>query len=220
MDILAPRRGLRRGPARTALLPVRWRRALGAGCAALALTSAVFLLRPSAPPSVDVVVAARDLTARSPLGPGDTEVRAIPRSALPDGALDADTRLDGTALRGPLNRGEIITSARVADPPARGYGDGLVAAPVRIADSGYVSLLRPGSRVDVLAARGDPLGTGPGGPGPPAESVVTDRPVLAIPSEGSVDEPGALLLVAVTPGEAALLAARSATDRLSVTIRG
>ncbi|MFC7326655.1 SAF domain-containing protein [Marinactinospora rubrisoli] len=214
----------RRGPARAHRLAAalaRWRRPLGAVCAALAVAGAVLSLRPPAPPTIDVLVAARDLTALEPLGRGDTARRAVPRDTAPTGALTpADDPL-GAALTAPMRRGEILTTARIADPPAAPYGAGMVAAPVRVADPGAVALLRPGSRVDVLAAAQDPLAAEFGAAAAPAELVVRDRPVIAVPGAEPADgESGALLLLAVTEEESRTLAGRAVADRLSITIRG
>ncbi|MGW5875437.1 Flp pilus assembly protein CpaB [Nocardiopsis terrae] len=199
----------------------RYRRAAAAALTALAAISAVLVLRPPPEPSTDVLVAARDLDATAPLAEGDLTVRSLPDRSVPDGALAAEEPPTGLAPNAPLRRGEVLTDARLSDPPARAYGPGLVAVPVRVADPGAVGLLSPGSRVDVLAASGH---DGPGGPpsrAGPAVEVVGNRPVLAVPSEGDGGgERGALILVAATPEEARALAGHAATSRLSITIRG
>ncbi|GAA3724016.1 Flp pilus assembly protein CpaB [Spinactinospora alkalitolerans] len=203
------------------LLLARWRRTLGACCAALAAAGIVLVLRPPTAPTVDVVVAARDLTALAPLGEGDTAVRALPGDAVPDGALRPDTALTGASLRSPVRRGEVFTDARLADPPAAGHGADVVAAPVRVADPGAAALLRPGSRIDVLAAAHDPLAAEFGGATAPAEVVAADRPVIAVPEEEApAGESGALVLVAVSTEEARVIAAHTVSGRLSITIRG
>ncbi|RNL82876.1 Flp pilus assembly protein CpaB [Halostreptopolyspora alba] len=199
----------------------RHRRGLGALCAVLALAGAVLLLRPPPEPTVEVLVASRDLTAVSPVRDGDTAVRSLPGFAVPDGALRPDTDPTGESLTGPVLRGEVLTTARIADPPAEAYGDGLVAAPVRIADPGSVALLGPGRRVDILASGADPF-TGDGAAGP-ATAVVTDRPVIAVPDGDDAaahGDSGALILVAVPPEEARALAGHAAAGHLSVSITG
>lgn len=196
----------------------RHRRPLTALLAACALLSAVLVLRPPPEPGREVLVAARDLDASSPLGGADLSPRRLPESALPEGAMPSDTDVSGRRLSGPVREGEVLTDARLADPPARPYGPGLVAAPVRVADTGTVSLLTPGDRVDVLAASGgdDPTVARSG----PAVEVVSDRPVLAVPDEDSRGgEGGALVVVAADPEEARALAGSAADSRLSVSIR-
>ncbi|MFI6578942.1 Flp pilus assembly protein CpaB [Nocardiopsis sp. NPDC050513] len=197
----------------------RHRRVLAALLAAVALLTATLLVRPPPTATTAVLVAAHDLDPARPLAERDLLRRDLPGHAVPSGALAPGTGWDGALLNAPVRRGEVITDARLADPPARAYGPDLVAAPVRVADPGSVDLLSPGSRVDVLAA------TGPGDPhrprARPAEEVATDRPVLAVPEEDTRSgEGGALLLIAATPDEARALAGHAAASRLSITIRG
>ncbi|WP_017571195.1 Flp pilus assembly protein CpaB [Nocardiopsis halotolerans] len=199
----------------------RYRRAIAALLAAVALVSAVLAVRPPPAPTARVLAASRDLDASGPLTEHDLTVVPLPADAVPGGALAADTETAGLSLNAPVRRGEVITDARLADPPARPYGPGMVAVPVRVADPGAVGLLSPGSRVDVLAARGHD------GPLPsrasPAVEVVSDRPVLAVPEEGSVGGPGgggSLIVIAATPAEARSLAGHATASRLSITIRG
>ncbi|MDA8369046.1 MAG: RcpC/CpaB family pilus assembly protein [Nocardiopsaceae bacterium] len=205
------------------LFAARHRRVLAAASAGLALTGAILLIRPPSPPTVDVLVAARDLTALSPVSTGDVVVRTRPADTVPDGALRPDTDPVGRSLTSPVLRGEILTRARIADPPADAYGADMVAAPIRISDSQAVALLHPGSRVDILAAAGDQLSADFGGaPAPPAETVVEDRPVIAVPGRsaesGLSAESGALIVVAVTGEEARALAGHAVADHLSFTI--
>lgn len=199
----------------------RYRRILATLLAATALVSAVLVVRPPPEPGTDVLVAARDLTATDPLSAQDLTTRQLPDTALPEGALDADAETAGHTLTGPVRRGEVITDARLSDPPARAYGPGLIAVPVRVADPGAVELLAPGNRVDILAASGhDDLQQQPARTGSAVE-VVRDRPVLALPAEsGQGGEGGALILIAAEPAEARELAGHSAAARLSITIRG
>ncbi|WP_333486340.1 Flp pilus assembly protein CpaB [Streptomonospora mangrovi] len=196
----------------------------------------MLLLRPPPAPTAEVWVAARPLTALEPISAGDLAVRTLPVHAVPEGALSPARSAVGRSLSGPVGRGEVITRARLADPPARGHGPGMVAAPLRVPDPGVVDLLRPGSRVDVLAAAPDPAAAGFdgarfGGPAAaPAVTVVEDRPVIAVPGPrpdsgagsggGAGGPPGALVLLAVPPHEARALAGHAAGDLLSITIRG
>ncbi|HLU97774.1 MAG TPA: SAF domain-containing protein [Thermobifida alba] len=198
----------------------RWRRRLAAASAAVAAAGALLVLRPPAPPTVEVLAASRDLSGLAPLTGADTVVREVPAALAPEGALAPDHPVEGVSLRSPVHAGEILTEARLADPPAAGYGADLVAAPVRLADPGVAALLRPGSRVDVFAA-GDPsTAEFPGPAAAPARTVVTDRPVIAVAdAEGTPAGAGPLVVLAVTGPEARSLAGHSA-DRLSIAIRG
>lgn len=103
----------------------------------------------------------------------------------------------------------------------------MMTVPVRIADAATVRLLRPGDRVDVVAAQepGPGAGSGPG-PGPAASGGSTPR-ILAsgarvdhVPeTPDAVAEGGALVVLSVPRPTAARLAGASATARLAVMLR-
>ncbi|MFD4786182.1 RcpC/CpaB family pilus assembly protein [Streptomyces sp. NPDC058459] len=109
--------------------------------------------------------------------------------------------------------------------PARGHGPGeLVRAPVRIADAAAVRLLRPGDRVDVVAAEERSAGGGP------ARVLARGARVVRLPEplgpgadraagagEGSVTE-GALVVLAVPRATAARLVGANPLARLAVTL--
>jgi hypothetical protein len=117
---------------------------------------------------------------------------------------------------------------------------GLVAVPVRFADAGSTEYLRPGDRIDVLAARD----AGPGGPPGPADTdpgsvpdpravpphrqaaVAVDVSVLEIahPTEAasltrSAPDDGGLVFLAVDNETAGRLARAAVADRLSYALR-
>ncbi|WP_030673639.1 RcpC/CpaB family pilus assembly protein [Streptomyces sp. NRRL B-1347] len=97
-----------------------------------------------------------------------------------------------------------------ARPPARP-----VTAPVRIADAATARLLRPGDRVDVVAAE-DPA-TGRGGA---PRVIASDARVSEVPEPADGPAEGGALVVLSVPGEtAARLAGASATAHLAVTLR-
>jgi hypothetical protein len=87
-----------------------------------------------------------------------------------------------------------------------------VTAPVRIADAATVRLLRPGDRVDVIAAEE----TATGGD---ARVVARGARVTEVPepSQDATDG-GALVVLSVPRATAARLAGASATTRLAVTL--
>lgn len=85
-----------------------------------------------------------------------------------------------------------------------------VSAPVRIADGAAVRLLRPGDRVDVIAAQET------GGDG--ARVVARGARVTKVPEPlDAAGESGALVVLSVPRATAARLAGASATARLAVT---
>ncbi len=87
----------------------------------------------------------------------------------------------------------------------------LVSAPVRIADVGTARLLRPGSRVDVVAAGEDGTGSRVLAKG----ALVADVPQA--PAEGRSEE-GALIVLSVPRSTAASLAGAGISARLAVVL--
>lgn len=118
------------------------------------------------------------------------------------------------------SRSSVESSAHAPLPAPRTAAK--VTAPVRIADAATVRLLRPGDRVDVIAAEQTAVG-GAGG-----EARVIARGALvtkvpepedaAAPASGAVAEGGALVVLSVPRSTAARLAGASATARLAVTL--
>ena len=103
--------------------------------------------------------------------------------------------------------------ARELAPGTSEVPDGLVAAPVRLADSGVVGLLRPGDIVDVVAA--DTRGR--------ASLVAGGVTVLSVPA--THDDPlggdpfgGALVVLAVPSSMGVALAGAAATGPLSLLL--
>jgi len=185
------------------------RRPLAALCAATAVVAAVHAARPSAAPTVEVTVAARDLVAGTVLRADDLEVRRYPADTAPVGS---DPRAVGRTLAAPVRSGEPVTDVRLVAPPLVAAYPDLVAVPVRIADAEAVSLLRPGDHVDLVAA--DPRRA-------TASYVAMGVPVLALPvPEDHAEAPGAaltgrLVVVAVSPSDVARIAGAAATGLLS-----
>ncbi|MFF8716388.1 RcpC/CpaB family pilus assembly protein [Streptomyces sp. NPDC015184] len=97
---------------------------------------------------------------------------------------------------------------QVRRPAAR-----LVSAPVRIADAGAVRLLRPGDRVDVIAAGED--GSGAGIRVLAKSARVADVP--RSPADGAAGD-GALVVLSVPRETAASLAGAGISSRLAVAL--
>ncbi|HEU0041710.1 MAG TPA: Flp pilus assembly protein CpaB [Jiangellaceae bacterium] len=191
---------------------VTWhRRLLASGLAAAAVALAIEAASPPAPETVEVVVAADDLSGGTTLTPDQLTVTELPPALLPAGLLAADDAV-GRVLAGPLRAGEPITDLRVVGPSLlEGWGSGVVASPVRIADAGAAAFLRPGDRIDLLAAAADGLGD--------AQVVAAEVPVLAVTDQpDAVLAEGALLLVGATAEQAAALARAAVTARLTFTL--
>ncbi|MER5535478.1 hypothetical protein [Streptomyces mirabilis] len=131
-------------------------------------------------------------------GPGDAgRARGHPTAAPPS-----------TSASSPMSSSPSSPSATAS---VRGPGRGAVetvAAPVRIADAATVRLLRPGDRVDVIAADG-------GGEG---RVVAAGARVAEVP-DFPATETGALVVLSVPRATAARLAGAGTTARLAVTLR-
>lgn len=123
------------------------------------------------------------------------------------GAGDRPARTP-TASAGPVRRG----------PPAEP-----VSAPVRIADAATVWLLRPGDRVDVIAAEqtATEMGAGTGTrAGTGARVVARGAVVTRIPEAGDVVDAGegALVVLSVPRSTAVRLVGAGTTARLAVAL--
>jgi pilus assembly protein CpaB len=194
---------------------VGWhRRLLAAGLAAGAVALALHAAEPEPSRTLPVVAAAGELVGGASLTAEDLQLVDLPPSLVPAGAVGSIDAAVGRVLSGPVRTGEPLTDVRLVGPGLlTGWGDDVVATPVRVADPGVVALLRPGDRVDVYATPGSGLG--------PAAVVAVHVPVLAIPetAEQAVLAEGALLVVATTARQAASLAEAAVTSRLSVVLR-
>ncbi|MBL1082037.1 hypothetical protein JK359_08580 [Streptomyces actinomycinicus] len=128
--------------------------------------------------------------------------------AVTAAALVAAGPRTGPALR----EAERPRGPAAAEPVRRHPAADMVTAPVRIADAATVQLLRPGDRVDVIAAEDPSAG---GGARVLARAVrVTKVPE---PLDGATGS-GALVVLSVPRATAARLVGASATARLAVTL--
>jgi Flp pilus assembly protein CpaB len=191
----------------------RRHRAVVAGVlAAGAVLTALPVLAPSAAATVTVVAAAHDLAPGAALTRADVTTVSLPRSVAPEGVLAQPEDVVGRAVTGAVRRGEPLTDVRLLGAGLLQTA-GLVAAPVRLADTATVALLHAGDRVDVLAAptSSDEALTS-------AVTVARALQVLAVPGLGDADGDGGLVVLAATPATAARLAAAAVGARLSVTV--
>ncbi|MFE6860358.1 SAF domain-containing protein [Nocardia sp. NPDC057668] len=193
-----------------------------AAAALFALAAALALRADPGGRHTEVVVAARELPPGHVLGADDV-VRAPRDSAgLPAGTLRDPGALVGSTLGGGVTTGEILTELRVLGPrlatvAARSPDARIV--PIRLADNGVAEVLRPGDRVDVVAAADT------GGAGRPARLLASDAAVVLVsggsagggPSARGRDEP--LVLVALDARHATVIAAASLRTALTVVVR-
>ena len=201
----------------------RHRRLLAAACAGLACTLAINVLAPGPPASVAVLTVARDLPAGTGLQATDLRVVRLPPAAVPGGAVHDPKLAVGRTTAGPMRQGEPLTDVRLAGGPLGRPAPGMVAAPVRLADAQAAALLRPGERVDVLAASTAGAGAVAGAiPGTGAAVVASDVTVVRVASNPSAADDltaqGALVVLATTQAEAQLLAQAQVSARLFAVV--
>ena len=198
------------------------RRQLSLGAAVLAGLVSALLYYASAQ-RVPVVVSVRDLDTATPLLESDLATRWFPHEAVPPGALRDTAAAAGRFLRMPLNAGQLILVASLADdagifasgiqPPT---GMRAIALPVSAANA-LGGALAPGLRVDVIAV---PIsGRAPATRG--VELVASRAVVLDVRSEsgqalaqkgrGAFDRLGSIV-IAIAPSDELRVAERIPTS--------
>jgi pilus assembly protein CpaB len=197
------------------------RRLVSAALVAAAVATGLLALSDPAPAGTPVLVASRDLAAGTVLDAGDVQLDPRPPADLPDGTLASTRDVAGRVLASGARRGEVLTDVRLVGPSlVDTLAPGQVAVPVRIADAAAAALVAPGAHVDVLMAVEG---------GGPAQTVVTDATVLAIPASAgpggllgstSDDGRGGLVVLGAGGQDARALAGAAAQGPLSLTLRG
>lgn len=191
---------------------LRYRRWIAGALAAAAVWAIVSALAPPPAATTPVVVAAHDLTSGTVIHVADLAVVQIPSAMAAHGITGSPAQLVGETVAAPMRAGEPVTDRRVvSDALITGYAEGLVAVPLRIDDADVVALLRVGEHLDVYASVGDGLAA--------AHRVVSDAPVVTLPHADSQGSSGALIVLAVTPDDAAELAQASVAAELSVSLQ-
>ena len=161
----------------------------------------------------------------------DVRLVAWPSALVPPGALTSLEAAAGRTLSSAVGEGEALTALRFVGPALATTlrTDGRVAAPVRLADAEAALLLRPGDRVDLVAASAggaDPIDGSAGSAY--ARVVAVAAVVITSPSSeggsslitGSSTASGALVVVAVTRTEALTLAEAAVLGPLSALLVG
>jgi len=195
---------------RTYLRHRRW--VVAAAAAGLVLT-VVHELAPPDPPTTATLVAARDLPAGHVISRDDLDVVRVSPETVPDVGRVGRDDLVGARLTGPVAAGEPVTTTRILDDAllAR-LGSSVVATPVRLPDAEVADLVRAGDLVDVYAATGDPTA--------PAEQIVRGATVVVVPEPNEQSRSqGAVVVLALTEPESALIAQAAATTQLAVSLR-
>jgi Flp pilus assembly protein CpaB len=193
----------------------RWRLVLVVLGALIVLRLAIPGLVEDLRHTADVLVTARDVTVGEVFDEDALTVAQFDVGAIPAGALTAPSQAIGSRATANLPAGYPLASGLVNPAGALANAPpGAVAIPVRLSDAAAASVLAPGDRVDVLAAGG----TSAAGEVAPAQRVASGAVVLAIPDVGEAT-PGVVLL-AVTPDEAALVGGAGAWSVLSAVMVG
>ncbi|MDX3576047.1 MULTISPECIES: RcpC/CpaB family pilus assembly protein [unclassified Streptomyces] len=163
------------------------------------------------------------LSPVSRLGPGRRRALAVGLAVTAVALVAVGPRL-GDPVRGhPSEQGGAHPPDR-AQSAARAPSVGpravrKVSAPVRIADAAVVRLLRPGDRVDVIAAEQTVRGTTARVVARGAFVTKVPEPLDALAGDpGAGGDAGALVVLSVPRSTAARLAGASAAARLSVTV--
>lgn len=188
----------------------RHRRAVAAVLAGVAVLAIIQTLSGGGTPVVPVAVASSDLPAGHTLTESDVTVIDYPGDLDPPGTYPASTDLIGEMLVSVISAGEPITASRLlGERPQAGRGK--VAAPVRLADAGLAGLLAPGDVVTIISADTDGTATVLA-----RNARIITRP---IPPAGLSTRSGSLVLVAVDPQEAPILAAESVSRDLTAVLQ-
>lgn len=192
-----------------------------AAAGALVLLAAAAALRPDpADGRVDVVVAARDLSAGSALTDSDVRIETHSATTVPDGAQRDPAALVGITLAGPARRGEVLTDVRVLGPRLTGAAAGPDARIVALdlADPALLDVVRTGDVVDVLATAPVPPGDGAS---PVPRILATDAVVVTVSERSTSPTSGSqrVVLVALPARAATEVAGASLTQAITLTLR-
>lgn len=199
----------------------RWRHALLAVAVVSAVGVVVQELRPPAPATVAVVVLTRDVPAGAALAETDVHSVRLPRELVAARMLRAPAEVVGQRLAVGLPAGFPLAEEVLVGPGlATGTAPGEVVVPVRLADAAVAGTLRPGDRVDLLAATADAAASAGG-----AEVVAAGALVVALePGSGGGllggEEPASLVFVAVPRAAAPDVVGASAWAPLRVVLPG
>jgi pilus assembly protein CpaB len=168
-------------------------------------------------PTRQIVAAARDLPRGSELTTADLRLVDWPSAALPAGAFEDRTALEGRFTSHEIVAGEPLLVSRLASGSAGGATAiplGMRAVSVHVGEyAGVTELLEAGDRVDVLVADGAP---GPGRSGIKMQTILEDVVVLATGREVTDKGPGGRIPVVTLLVDAADTNSLSLADHTGV----
>lgn len=215
-----------------------WRHRFWVAAVLLGLAAAAVVHRLSPPPEPvrAVVVAASTLPAGATLAAADLQTVSIPLDAVADGWPDDPGAVVGRTLALTVTEGTVLAPPLLVDTTSTGP-PGTVVAGVRLAEPALASVLFPGMHVDLLAASatvdggvGADASVGADGAEATPATTLAVR-ALVLPRPGPADEGAGvlgavggggsgdeLLLVAVAPAEASLLANVAGRQAVSAVV--
>ena len=193
------------------------------GLGATAIDRPKDLFAPTArvrPPTVPVVVAARDMPQGARIDPVNLVVTQWPMGVQPAGAFSSVESVGNRVTRVPIYKGEVIVPGRLA-PEGIGAGlevkitPGKRAYGIRIADVENVAeLLAPNARVDVMVVMSDPGNSGKR----VAKLFMSNMRVLGIGVASGRLATSTVATLEVTPEEAERLAIAAAQGTLHLVL--
>lgn len=224
---------------RRRLRTLAWRGRFALAALSLGAAAAVTVheLSPPRPDLASMVVVDRALPAGSTLSAADVRTVSVPPGALPPDALQDVGEAVGRTVAVNVTPGTVVSSPVLSTDLAGQAPPGTVIAAVRLAEPALADLLEPGMRVDLLAPATQHPETDVSAavPGQPVPGTYLARGAVVQPVPRSVpDSPGGdgllsletsqsgdtadLVLVAVTPDEAASLANMAGWSAISAVL--
>jgi Flp pilus assembly protein CpaB len=162
---------------------------------------------------ITVVMARSQLPGGTVISASDLMLDRVAASDVPDGVLTDELALVGKTLAAPVAENQMMTSL-ITTAARTSVSPGHVIAPLRLADTGLATLLRPGDVVDVIAADAQ---------AEQAAVVAAGARVVTIPElpdEGVGPAPeGVLVLIDVDSRTASVVAHAAASATLSIIWR-
>lgn len=165
------------------------------------------------------VRAASPVAAGQELTVADLEEVQVDVGAVPEGHPAGTEDLLGRRTAVPLPAGALVHEAHLVGPGLlEGQGRGVVAVPVRPADTAMVGMLTPGQRVDVLLSADSPEA------GSSSRTVAEAAPVLWTPTSEDENwlpgagEAGNVVIVAVEAETAEQIARATHEGRLHLSL--
>lgn len=189
------------------------RRLLAAIFAALAVWITIRASTAPPPPTVQVVVAARDLPAGTRVTTTALTTASYPPAAVPAGVLARPGEVVGRTLAAPIRRGEPLTDVRLLSQRTGTAYPGREIVPLRLPDPAVAALLRTGDRVDLRVT--DPqAGT--------TRTVTQGAVVVAVPradqTGGGPGLGGRLVVLAIDPADVDAVIGASVTGFVTVAL--